>query len=105
MTPGTLVEIMEAGSWNGPHTVTAQTGRTPDHLVLINNSNGVFFEHYADAPFNIRPVHTCTSQCDRCHSLENCVPATARRGELLLCDSCASLRDLHMDVLDALEVP
>jgi hypothetical protein len=56
MTPGTLVEILEAGSWNGPHTVTAQTGRTPDHLVLINNANGVFFEHFADAPFNIRPA-------------------------------------------------
>lgn len=51
---GDHVEILIGGTWDGPHTVTAQTGRTPDHLVLINNSNGVFFEHHNDAPFNTR---------------------------------------------------
>jgi hypothetical protein len=55
VSPGDHVEIRVAGSWDGPHTVTAQTGRTPDHLVLINNSNGVLFEHYAD-PYNTRVV-------------------------------------------------
>lgn len=53
---GSKVEIMEQGEWIGPFTVTAQTGRTADHLVLINDANGTWFEIYNDAPFNIRPV-------------------------------------------------
>jgi glyoxylase-like metal-dependent hydrolase (beta-lactamase superfamily II) len=52
--PGTKVEILERGEWVGPFTVMAMTGRTPDHLVLLNPKNGVFFEHYNDAPFNTR---------------------------------------------------
>lgn len=30
----------------------------------------------------------CTSQCDGCHSAENCVPASVRHGDLLLCAPC-----------------
>ena len=30
----------------------------------------------------------CPSQCDGCHSLENCVPAAVRHGDLLLCPGC-----------------
>lgn len=51
---GTEVEIMEYGEWIGPFTVTAHTGRTPDHLVLLNPKNGVLFESYNDAPYNTR---------------------------------------------------
>lgn len=42
----------------------------------------------------------CPSQCDRCHDLDNCVPATRQRGELLLCTSCAGLWDLSVEVFD-----
>jgi hypothetical protein len=35
------------------------------------------------------PVHTCSSQCDGCHTLANCVPAVTRAGDLLLCAACA----------------
>jgi len=31
---------------------------------------------------------TCKSQCDGCHDLNNCVPATSQYGDLILCDSC-----------------
>lgn len=48
------VEILIAGVWTGPFTVTADTGRTPDHLVLTGPSGA--FEHYNDAPFNTRPA-------------------------------------------------
>jgi hypothetical protein len=52
--PGTQVEILIRGQWEGPFTVTAAEGRTPDHLVL-NGPHGRF-EHYNDAPFNTRPA-------------------------------------------------
>lgn len=51
---GDKVEILERGEWVGPFTVTAQVGRSADHLVLRGPSG--LFEHYADAPFNIRHV-------------------------------------------------
>jgi hypothetical protein len=50
--PGDQVQIMERGEWVGPFTVTAQEGRTPDHLVLRGPRGA--FEHYNDAPFNMR---------------------------------------------------
>ena len=53
--PGTQVELMENGEWTGEaHTVTALTGRTPNHLVL-RTSRGNLFELYNDAPYNVRP--------------------------------------------------
>jgi len=52
--PGTQVEIHTAGEWVGPFTVTDGKGRTPDHLVLTGPSGA--FEHYNDAPFNVRKV-------------------------------------------------
>lgn len=51
---GTKVEILERGVWVGPFTVTADVGRTPDHLVLSGPYGK--FEEYNDAPFNVRPV-------------------------------------------------
>lgn len=33
-------------------------------------------------------LHSCTSQCDGCHSRENCTPGTHRLGDLLLCSTC-----------------
>lgn len=30
----------------------------------------------------------CNSQCDNCHTLDNCVPGTHRYGDLLLCSDC-----------------
>lgn len=30
----------------------------------------------------------CTSQCDECHDIDNCVEATTRYGDLLLCKAC-----------------
>ena len=51
--PGTEVDILERGAWVGPFTVTADEGRTPDHVVLQVHG-GTKFEHYHDAPFNIR---------------------------------------------------
>jgi hypothetical protein len=51
---GTQVEILDGGHWIGPYTVTAQAGRTPDHVVLSGDSN--LFEVYNDAPYNLRPV-------------------------------------------------
>ena len=30
----------------------------------------------------------CNSQCDNCHTLDNCVEATRQYGDLLLCQSC-----------------
>jgi hypothetical protein len=53
VSPGDRVQILEAGRWSEPHTVTDKPGRTPDHLVLY--SRGMYFEHYAD-PYNTRPV-------------------------------------------------
>lgn len=32
----------------------------------------------------------CTSQCDGCHDIDNCVEATRQFGDLLLCKSCRS---------------
>ena len=52
-TPGTKVDILEGGRWVGPFTITDKSGRSSDHLVLSGSSG--MFEHYADAPFNIRP--------------------------------------------------
>lgn len=49
--------------------------------------------------------HTCTSQCDRCHTPEKCVPATRQRGELLLCTPCAGLFDLSVAVFDEVYAP
>lgn len=51
---GTKVEILMQGTWDGPFTVTGQTGRTADHLVLAGPSGR--FEHYNDAPYNTRAV-------------------------------------------------
>lgn len=39
------------------------------------------------------PPHNCDSQCDDCHTHENCVPGTRLFGELLLCDTCWSRRN------------
>lgn len=51
--PGTQVEILERGEWVGPFTVSARyEGRTRNHLVLIGPHGA--FEHYNDAPFNVR---------------------------------------------------
>ena len=33
-------------------------------------------------------AHTCTSQCDDCHTLDHCIEATRQYGDLLLCDGC-----------------
>lgn len=30
----------------------------------------------------------CESQCDDCHDLDNCVPATTQYGDLILCNEC-----------------
>ena len=30
----------------------------------------------------------CQSQCDGCHDLNNCVPATSQYGDLILCADC-----------------
>jgi hypothetical protein len=51
---GTDVELMRYGKWEGPFTVTDKEGRTPEHLVLLNPANGVLFEEYNDAPYNVR---------------------------------------------------
>lgn len=52
--PGTQVELMERGEWQGvPYTVTELEGRTPEHLVL-RGEHGLF-ECYNDAPYNVRP--------------------------------------------------
>lgn len=51
--PYTQVEILMAGTWEGPFIVTALEGRTPEHLVLRGPSG--LFEHHNDAPFNTRP--------------------------------------------------
>lgn len=48
---GTRVQIMERGEWIGPFTVTNNSGRTEDHIVLTGRSG--MFEHYADE-FNTR---------------------------------------------------
>lgn len=49
---GDEVEILMGGEWVGPYTVTDGEGRSADHLVL-RGRHGVF-EHYNDAPHNIR---------------------------------------------------
>lgn len=51
--PNDKVDILEHGTWIGPFTVTDKSGRTSDHIVLSGPSG--MFEHYADAPFNVRP--------------------------------------------------
>ncbi len=51
---GATVEIMDAGKWVGPYTVTDIEGRTPNHLVLSGPYGK--FELYNDAPFNIRTI-------------------------------------------------
>lgn len=35
-------------------------------------------------------TRNCDSQCDDCHTLNNCVPSVTRVGDLLLCASCAA---------------
>lgn len=52
--PGTQVDVLLAGVWVGPFTVTGKKGRTHEHLVL-SGPNGMF-ETYNDFPFNIRAV-------------------------------------------------
>ena len=100
VTPGTRVEIMLSGLWEGPFTATHHGGRTPEHLVL-RAADGTMFEVYNDAPHNIREVHTCTSQCDGCHTMERCTPGTHRHGELLLCGDCHPIVKAHgMDALE-----
>lgn len=37
----------------------------------------------------------CQSQCDDCHDLDNCVPATRQYGDLLLCGSCRAKYPAH----------
>lgn len=54
---GEVVEILVQGKWEGPYTVTGLSGRTPDHLVLLNEKYAVYFEHYNDAPYNTRKVN------------------------------------------------
>ncbi|QFG12154.1 Hypothetical Protein OBI_RACECAR_315 [Arthrobacter phage Racecar] len=51
---GSKVEILERGEWIGPFTVVDAEGRSADHLVLSGPSG--WFEHYNDAPFNVRPA-------------------------------------------------
>jgi hypothetical protein len=46
--PGTKVDLMRYGSWEGPFVVTDLVGRTPEHLVLRNPANGVLFEEHVD---------------------------------------------------------
>jgi len=56
--PGTEVELVRYGQWEGPFIVTDRVGRTPDHLVLRNPENGVLFEEYVDEHslgYQIRP--------------------------------------------------
>ena len=43
----------------------------------------------SDRPYSAQCGHTCTSQCDNCHTAERCVPAVTRVGDLLLCADCA----------------
>lgn len=38
-----------------------------------------------------RCLGECRSQCDGCHSLNNCVGADRRHGDLLLCGHCKEL--------------
>lgn len=33
-------------------------------------------------------IGNCQSQCDNCHTLDNCVEATRQFGDLLLCKDC-----------------
>lgn len=46
--PGTQVDLMRGGQWEGPFIVTDKVGRTPEHLVLRNPENGVLFEEHVD---------------------------------------------------------
>lgn len=32
----------------------------------------------------------CRTQCDECHDIDNCVPATTQYADLLLCKGCRS---------------
>lgn len=53
-SPGTRVQLMEGGRWSADvFTVTGDTGRSPNHLVL-RSRDGVLFEVYNDVPHNIR---------------------------------------------------
>lgn len=45
-------------------------------------------------------MHSCNSQCDRCHTLENCVPATRRFDDLILCGDC--YREVRSEYMAAL---
>lgn len=36
--------------------------------------------------------HTCSSQCDGCHTASNCREATRRLGDLILCAPCYNER-------------
>ena len=52
---GDHVEILMNGEWDGPHIVTDKVDPyRPDHIVLLNRKNGVYFVHYNDAPYNTR---------------------------------------------------
>jgi len=37
--------------------------------------------------------HNCNTQCDNCHDIDNCVQATRRLGDLLLCEDCYKLEN------------
>jgi hypothetical protein len=52
LAPGDEVEILVHGEWEGPYTVTAGVGRTPEHLVLRGQYGP--FEQHNDYPHNIR---------------------------------------------------
>ena len=56
-------------------------------------------------PVRVVP-HNCSTQCDRCHTMENCVEATRRFDDLLLCDEChAAARSEHNAWLSELSNP
>ena len=52
---GDKVEILIAGEWDGPYTMTNEIDPyRPEHIVL-NGPSGLFV-HYNDAPYNTRKV-------------------------------------------------
>lgn len=52
---------------------------TSPHSLTRNMEEGALSE---------REFHACQSQCDMCHTQENCVPATLRYEDLTLCVDC-----------------
>lgn len=75
-----------------PDEPIARLGTFAGQLLQVPGFDGLK-EHHFDGTHSMcsHPEHTCDSQCDGCHTWENCVEADTIVGDLLLCHACKAV--------------